>query len=95
MVIRFDGAATTTSGAPYRNQFVCIFHQRDGVVTEAEAFLDLFADQHVVENNAPRARSPAVRLRLRSGPRHATSRCRGSFAHGQAKRCEFTHAATP
>ena len=56
VVIRFDGSATTTSGAPYRNQFVWIFRLRDGVVVEAEAFLDLVAYQEVVENNAPRAR---------------------------------------
>ncbi|EFH12080.1 nuclear transport factor 2 family protein, partial [Teichococcus cervicalis] len=56
VVIRFDGAATTTSGAPYRNQFVWIFRMRDGVVVEAEAFLDLVAYQQVVETNAPRPR---------------------------------------
>ncbi len=56
VMIRFDGAATTTSGGPYRNQFVWIFRMRDGVVVEAEAFLDLVAYQQVVENNAPRAR---------------------------------------
>lgn len=58
VIIRFDGAAMTTSGAPYRNQFVWIFRLRDGTVVEAEAFLDLVAYQHVVENNAPRAQSP-------------------------------------
>jgi ketosteroid isomerase-like protein len=55
VIIRFDGAATTTSGAPYANQFVWIFRMTDGVVTEAEAFLDLAAYQQVVDNNAPRA----------------------------------------
>ncbi|WP_324132383.1 nuclear transport factor 2 family protein [Bosea sp. (in: a-proteobacteria)] len=54
--IRFDGSATTTSGAPYRNQFVWIFRMVDGRVVEAEAFLDLVAYQQVVENNQPRAR---------------------------------------
>ncbi|MBH0239033.1 nuclear transport factor 2 family protein [Methylobrevis albus] len=54
VIVRFDGAATTTSGAPYRNQFVWIFRMDDGVVVEAEAFLDLAAYQQVVENNEPR-----------------------------------------
>lgn len=54
VIIRFDGAATTTSGAPYRNQFVWIFRMAGGAVVEAEAFLDLVAYQEVVENNAPR-----------------------------------------
>jgi ketosteroid isomerase-like protein len=56
VIIRFDGSATTTSGAPYRNQFVWIFRLRDGSVVEAEAFLDLVAYQQVVENNVPRVR---------------------------------------
>ena len=55
VIIRFDGSATTTSGAPYANQFVWIFRMANGVVTEAEAFLDLTAYQRVVENNAPRS----------------------------------------
>ncbi len=56
VIIRFNGSATTTSGAPYRNQFVWIFRMKDGSVVEAEAFLDLVAYQQVVENNEPRAR---------------------------------------
>jgi ketosteroid isomerase-like protein len=56
VIIRFDGTATTTSGAPYANQFVWIFRMSNGVVTEAEAFLDLVAYQRVVDNNAPRSR---------------------------------------
>ncbi|MDQ1080814.1 nuclear transport factor 2 family protein [Pseudoroseomonas cervicalis] len=56
VIIRFDGASTTTSGAPYRNQFLWIFRMQDGAVVEAEAFLDLIAYQQVVENNAPRQR---------------------------------------
>jgi uncharacterized protein len=55
VIIRFDGTATTTSGAPYANQFVWIFRMEDGVVVEAEAFLDLVAYQAVLENNEPRA----------------------------------------
>lgn len=55
VIIRFDGSATTTSGAPYVNQFVWIFRMENGLVTEAEAFLDLMAYEEVVENNAPRA----------------------------------------
>jgi uncharacterized protein len=54
--IRFDGTATTTSGAPYRNQFLWIFRMVEGRVVEAEAFLDLAAYQHVIQNNEPRAR---------------------------------------
>ncbi|OYX74443.1 MAG: ketosteroid isomerase [Rhizobiales bacterium 32-66-11] len=55
VLIRFDGSATTTSGAPYRNQFLWMFRMKDGLVIEAEAFLDLVAYQQVVENNEPRA----------------------------------------
>ncbi|MQY46198.1 nuclear transport factor 2 family protein [Rhizobiales bacterium RZME27] len=54
VIIRFNGTATTTSGAPYRNQFLWMFRMKDGLVTEAEAFLDLMAYQQVVENNEPR-----------------------------------------
>lgn len=54
VIIRFDGAATTTSGAPYNNQFVWIFQMEDGRVVEAEAFLDLAAYQEVIDNNEPR-----------------------------------------
>ena len=56
VMIRFDAAATTTGGHPYRNQFVWLFRMRDGKVVEAEAFLDLVAYEQVVANNAPRAR---------------------------------------
>ncbi len=55
VIIRFDGSATTTSGAPYRNQFLWMLRMKDGLVIEAEAFLDLVAYQRVVDNNAPRA----------------------------------------
>lgn len=54
VIVRFDGSATTTSGAPYVNQFVWIFGMADGVVTQAEAFLDLDAYQEVVDNNVLR-----------------------------------------
>ena len=54
VVIRFEAAATTTAGQPYRNQFVWIFRMREGVVVEAEAFLDLAAYQQVVEGSPPR-----------------------------------------
>lgn len=54
VLIRFDGSATTTSGAPYRNRFLWMFRMKDGLVVEAEAFLDLVAYKQVVENNAPR-----------------------------------------
>jgi ketosteroid isomerase-like protein len=55
VIVRFDGSATTTSGAPYNNQFVWIFRMKNGSVVEAEAFLDLTAYRKVVENNEPRA----------------------------------------
>jgi ketosteroid isomerase-like protein len=55
VIVRFDGEATTTSGAPYRNQFVWIFEMEDGKVHRGEAFLDLAAYQAVLENNAPKA----------------------------------------
>lgn len=54
VIVRFDASATTTSGAPYRNQFVWIFRMEDESVVEAEAFLDLVAYQEVVDNNEPR-----------------------------------------
>ncbi|WP_185982805.1 nuclear transport factor 2 family protein [Aureimonas mangrovi] len=55
VIVRFDGSGTTTSGAPYENQFVWIFQMEDGLVVEAEAFLDLVAYDEVVENNEPLA----------------------------------------
>lgn len=55
IIIRFDGTATTTSGAPYRNQFVWILKMKNGLVVNAEAFLDLVAYQQVIDNNAPRS----------------------------------------
>jgi ketosteroid isomerase-like protein len=54
VIVRFDGSATTTSGAPYRNQFVWILRMDGGRAVEAEAFLDLVAYQRVVESNEPR-----------------------------------------
>jgi len=54
VIVRFDGSATTTSGRPYRNQFVWIFQMEDGKAVRAEAFLDLAAYRAVVENNEPR-----------------------------------------
>ncbi|MBY3273766.1 nuclear transport factor 2 family protein [Rhizobium laguerreae] len=54
VLIRFNGSATTTSGARYRNQFLWMFRMKDGLVIEAEAFLDLVAYQQVVEQNEPR-----------------------------------------
>ncbi|MCO6423171.1 nuclear transport factor 2 family protein [Sinorhizobium meliloti] len=55
VIVRFDGSATTTSGAPYRNKFVWIFLMKNGAVVEAEAFLDLAAYHAVVDNNEPRS----------------------------------------
>jgi hypothetical protein len=60
--IRFDGTATTTSGAPYANQFVWIFRMEDGVVVEAEAFLD-----HLYNSQLPQSvlkgRTPIAALK--------------------------------
>ncbi|WP_226583933.1 nuclear transport factor 2 family protein [Acuticoccus sediminis] len=53
VVVRFSASTTTTSGAPYHNEFVWIFTLEDGKVTRAEAFLDLAAYRTVVENNEP------------------------------------------
>ncbi|MDE3831293.1 nuclear transport factor 2 family protein (plasmid) [Sinorhizobium meliloti] len=55
VIVRFDGSATTTSGAPYRNKFVWIFLMKNGAVVEAEAFLDLATYHAVVDNNEPRS----------------------------------------
>ena len=55
VIVRFDGEATTTSGAPYRNQFVWILGMEDGKVARGEAFLDLAAYRAVIENNSPEA----------------------------------------
>lgn len=54
VIVRFDGSATTTSGRPYRNQFVWIFEMERDQVVRAEAFLDLEAYRDVIENNEPR-----------------------------------------
>jgi uncharacterized protein len=54
VIMRFDASATTTLGRPYRNQFVWIFRMKEGLVAEAEAFLDLAAYQKVVDENPPR-----------------------------------------
>lgn len=56
VIIRFEASATTTSGTPYRNQFVWIFKMKDDLIVEAEAFLDLVAYQQVVDSNQPRPR---------------------------------------
>lgn len=53
VIIRFDGSATTTSGAAYENQLVWIFRLEDERVVETEAFLNLAVNQEVVENNEP------------------------------------------
>ncbi|RAI02139.1 ketosteroid isomerase [Acuticoccus sediminis] len=54
VIVRFDGTATTTSGAPYENRFVWIFQMADERVVRAEAFLDMTAYRAVVDNNRPR-----------------------------------------
>jgi ketosteroid isomerase-like protein len=56
VIVRFEASAKTTAGHPYHNQFVWIFRMRDGLVAEAEAFLDLGAYQQVVDNNPPHQR---------------------------------------
>jgi hypothetical protein len=54
VVIRFNASSETTAGHPYNNQFVWIFRMQDGLVVEAEAFLDLVAYQAVIDRNPPR-----------------------------------------
>ncbi|MBL6080390.1 nuclear transport factor 2 family protein [Belnapia sp. T18] len=54
VIIRFEASASTTAGGAYSNQFVWIFRMRDGVVVEAEAFLDLVAYQRAVDTSEPR-----------------------------------------
>lgn len=56
VTVRFGAAATTTSGEPYRNEFVWIFRIADGQIIEAEAFLDFAAYQRVIESNKPHRR---------------------------------------
>ena len=55
VIIRWDGSASTTGGGIYENQFLWIFKMKDGLVTEAEAFLDLRAYDALVADNEPRA----------------------------------------
>lgn len=54
VVVRWDGSAPKTGGGTYENQFLWIMTMEDGLVTEAEAFLDLRAYDALVENNEPR-----------------------------------------
>jgi ketosteroid isomerase-like protein len=56
VIVRFDASSTTTSGAPYNNQYVWILTLEDGQIVEGEAFLDMDAYRHVVDNNDPIAR---------------------------------------
>jgi ketosteroid isomerase-like protein len=56
VIVRFDASTTTTSGAPYSNQFVWILKLDQGRVVEGEAFLDMEAYRNVVDNNDPVAR---------------------------------------
>lgn len=53
VIVRFGAVATTTSGKPYRNEFVWIFRIAAGQVVEAEAFFDLAAYQLVLESHEP------------------------------------------
>lgn len=47
VIVRWSGAATTRTGKPYRNEFVWIFHMRDGRADRVTAFLDLTRYQEV------------------------------------------------
>lgn len=47
VIVRWSGAATTRTGKPYRNEFVWIFHMRNGRADRVTAFLDLTAFQAV------------------------------------------------
>ena len=53
VIVRFEGAAMTTGGHRYENQFVWLLRMQDGRIVEAEAFLDKSAYQRVVEQNSP------------------------------------------
>lgn len=53
VIVRFGATATTTSGKPYRNEFVWILRMAAGQVVEAEAFLDLSAYHRVIESSEP------------------------------------------
>lgn len=55
VIIRWDGSAPTTGEGVYENQFLWILRMEDGLVVEAEAFLDLRAYDALVVNNEPRA----------------------------------------
>jgi uncharacterized protein len=56
VIVRFDASSTTTSGAPYSNQYVWILRFDGGRIVEGEAFLDMAAYRDVVDNNEPVAR---------------------------------------
>lgn len=47
VIVRWSGAATTRKGKPYQNEFVWIFHMRDGRADRVTAFLDLTRFQAV------------------------------------------------
>ncbi|WP_216637309.1 nuclear transport factor 2 family protein [Tateyamaria omphalii] len=55
VIVRWDGSAPTTGGGIYENQFLWIMTMQDGLVTHAEAFLDLRAYDALVDNNEPRS----------------------------------------
>jgi uncharacterized protein len=56
VIVRFDASSTTTSGAPYSNQYVWILRFDGGQIVEGEAFLDMEAYREVVDNNEPVSR---------------------------------------
>ena len=53
IIVRFEATATTTSGAPSVTSSYG-YSGWSGLVIEAEAFLDLVANQEVIDNDKPR-----------------------------------------
>lgn len=41
VIVHWHGTATTRTGSPYRNEYVWVFHMRQGRADRATAFLDL------------------------------------------------------
>ena len=55
VIVRFDAAALTVTGAPYQNQYLWILTMQDGLVTHSEAFLDMAAYDALVASAPPKS----------------------------------------
>lgn len=55
VIVRFDAAALTVTGAPYQNQYLWILTMKDGLVTHSEAFLDMAAYDALVASAPPKS----------------------------------------